>query len=77
MSKMRFGKYIVADPEVCHGELTFDGTRVPVETVLSYLTRGMTVDEVPKHWPRVSRAAAMAALRLAKEALVAKHRVTE
>ncbi len=33
------GKHLVIDPRVCHGALTFRGTRVPVETVLLRLQR--------------------------------------
>ncbi len=30
MEKVAVGKYIVIDPEICHGQMTFRGTRVPV-----------------------------------------------
>jgi hypothetical protein len=29
------GEHLVVDPRVCHGEVTFRGTRVPVETILA------------------------------------------
>ncbi|HIE29634.1 TPA: DUF433 domain-containing protein [Candidatus Poribacteria bacterium] len=28
MQRIEFGKYIVADPNICHGALTFKGTRI-------------------------------------------------
>gem|GEM_PF-6236567 len=34
------GRFLVKDPGVCHGRLTFKGTRVPVETVLHGLGKG-------------------------------------
>jgi uncharacterized protein (DUF433 family) len=35
------GQYIVADPEVCHGQLIFKGTRILVKSVLYYVTQGI------------------------------------
>jgi uncharacterized protein (DUF433 family) len=34
MKKKHFGRYIVADPQICHGKLTFVGTRIFVKHVL-------------------------------------------
>ena len=70
---MEVGKYLVADPEVYHGELTFKGTRVPVKTVLTYIAKGMNVDEAAKEWPDVSREAILEALALAVKALTKQH----
>ena len=44
MEKVDVGKYIVIDPEICHGQMTFRGTRVPVDTVLVYLAKGYSVE---------------------------------
>ena len=48
------GEHLVVDPRVCHGELTFRGTRVSVATALSYLGRGYSVAYLRKSWPEVS-----------------------
>ena len=64
------GQYIVADPEMCHGQLTFKGTRILVETVLSYLAAGRFIEWVLAEWPRLSRDAVQEALQLATVALV-------
>src|SRR6266540_6643925 len=37
MKPLEIGHYLVVDPGVCHGKLTFKGTRVPVETILNRL----------------------------------------
>ena len=42
MNRIEIGEYLVVDPEVCHGQLTFKGTRIPVETVLTFLSMGYT-----------------------------------
>ena len=34
------GQYIVADLEICHGQLTFKGTRIMVKSVLEMLAKG-------------------------------------
>lgn len=35
MKTKALGKYIVADPDICHGESTFRGTRILVADVLA------------------------------------------
>jgi uncharacterized protein (DUF433 family) len=41
------GKYIVAHQGICHGQLTFKGTRVLVPVVLESLARpGRTIEQV-------------------------------
>ena len=32
-----FGEYIVSDPEICHGHLTFKGTRILVADVIAFV----------------------------------------
>ena len=39
------GKHLVVDPRVCHGELTFRGTRVPVSALFANIEGGATVEE--------------------------------
>jgi len=68
--RVEIGRYLVRDPEIYHGELTFKGTRVPVSVVLAYIAKGISVDEVPRHWPDVSPDAAREALLLAKKAML-------
>ncbi len=68
------GKYLVIDPRVCHGEMTFRGTRVPVETILLYLAKGHSRDYIRKSWPEVSEEAIAEALRLATELFIEHHR---
>ena len=34
MGKKAVGRYIIADPRICHGEPTFRGTRILVADVL-------------------------------------------
>lgn len=61
------GKYLVVDPGVCFGKMTFRGTRVPVETILFYLGTGHSVEYLRKSWPEVSPDAIEEAVRLATD----------
>jgi len=38
--RKELGQYVVADPEICHGQLTFKNTRILVADVLSLLAKG-------------------------------------
>jgi uncharacterized protein (DUF433 family) len=40
------GKYIIADPHVCHGEPTFRGTRKLVRDCIEMAAEGLTIDEL-------------------------------
>jgi uncharacterized protein (DUF433 family) len=68
------GEHLVVDPRVCHGELTFRGTRVPVETILRYLANGYSLAYLRKSWPEVSAKAIQEAVNLASEQLVQHYR---
>ena len=60
-----------SDPEVLGGTPVFQGTRVPVQTLLDYLEGGETLDEFLDGFPGVSREQAVAFLTMAKDALLA------
>jgi len=40
------GQYIVVDPDICHGQPTFKGTRIMVESALEMLVKGWDWDRV-------------------------------
>jgi uncharacterized protein (DUF433 family) len=46
--RRELGEYIVSDPEICGGELTFKGTRMFVKDVLYYVAKG-------EDWEVISR----------------------
>ena len=70
------GHYLVADPAICHGELTFRGTRVPVRTVLLHLAKGHNLAYLCKSWPEVKLEAIEEAIGLAAESLAHQFRHT-
>ena len=50
-SKARnLGRYIVADPAVCHGKPTFRGTRIMVWQALEMVSEGMDFESIAKTW---------------------------
>jgi len=66
MEHTELGNYIVSDPAICEGKLTFKGTRVLVGPVLASFLNGKTIDDiVTKSWPTISRKAVEEALLLA------------
>ncbi len=71
--RKEWGHYIVADPEICHGQLTFKGTRILVKSVLYYVAKGKDWDWISAEcFGRVSREAIAEAVQLATEALLEK-----
>lgn len=46
---------ITLDPEKCFGKPCIRGLRMPVASILSYLSSGMTVEEILKEWPELER----------------------
>jgi len=71
--RKELGQYIVADPEICHGPLTFKGTRILVKSVLYYVAQGKDWDWISQAYlGKVSREAIAEAVSLASEALLEK-----
>jgi len=67
----QIGRYIVADPRVCHGKLTFRGTRIFVSDVLEQVERGLPWDTIVEEWEgRVPHEAIAEAVRLARESFL-------
>ncbi len=71
---MELGRFIVADPKICHGKPTYKGTRIMVWQVLAMLERGESWDYVRNAWPgRVNDEAIAETIHLARTSLLDKH----
>jgi len=71
--RKEYGQYIVADPEICHGQLTFKGTRIMVKSVLELLAEGYNWDQISAaYYGKVNHEAIAEAIQLAREALIEK-----
>lgn len=67
------GRYIVANPKICHGKPTFRGTRIFVSDVLEQVADGMDWEAIIEEWNhRISKEAIAEAIQLASNALL-KH----
>ena len=64
-------QYIVADPEICHGQLTFKGTRIMVKSVLEMLAKGWDWQQISDAYSgRIDHVAIAEVMTLASEALL-------
>ncbi len=63
-----------SDPHIPGGTPVIVGTRVPFQALIDYLSGDQPLAEFLDHFPTVSREQAVAALRLAGQALVADAR---
>jgi len=46
---------ITFDPEKCFGKAGIRGLRMPVSSLLAYLSSGMTMEEILSEWPELER----------------------
>ncbi len=65
------GRYIVADPRICHGKPTFRGTRIMVADVLEMVADGMAWETIIQEWNgHITKAAIAEAVSLASMAFL-------
>lgn len=72
LSKFKtLGRYIVADPKICHGQPTFRDTRIMVSQVLDLVPRGMDWESIVERWEgSLSQDAIAEAVRLSNRAFL-------
>ena len=71
MAAKNLGRYIIMDPEICHGEPIFSGTRIFVADVLEQIANGMSWEAIIEEWRGALSTDAIAeAVRLSREALL-------
>lgn len=46
---------ITLDPNKCFGKPCIRGLRMPVASILSYLSSGMTIEDILSQWPELER----------------------
>ena len=56
---------ITINPEICHGKPCIRGLRYPVETVLEWLSSGMTIAEILEDYEDIEQEDILAALDFA------------
>ena len=71
MAVNTLGRYIIADPNICHGQPTFRGTRILISDVLEQVATGMAWETIVEEWRNdVSREAIAEAIQLASQAFL-------
>ena len=71
--RTEFGEYIISDPKICGGELTFKGTRILVKDVLYFVAKGMDWDSITSEYHGlIGREAIAETVSLANSALAEK-----
>jgi uncharacterized protein (DUF433 family) len=69
MRRKTVGEYLVADPKICHGKVTFKGTRILVADVLDLVAQGMDWATIAEQCHgSITRQAIAEAIRLAGRA---------
>lgn len=66
-------EYITVDKDILFGKPVFKGTRVPVETLIDHLEKGITLDEFLDDFPSVQKVQATAILEIANTLLMSSN----
>ncbi len=49
MTRTEIGAYLIIDSGICHGQMTFNGTRIPMDTILTCLGKGISLSDTSCH----------------------------
>jgi uncharacterized protein (DUF433 family) len=50
VAKRMIGRYVIADPAICHGQPTFRGTRILVADVMEQVAGGVAWETIVEGW---------------------------
>lgn len=64
---MNWTEYITVDPDICHGKACIKGTRIMVSVILDNLAAGVSIDDILRSYPALSRESVAAAIAYAAE----------
>ena len=64
---IKYQNYISVDPNICHGQPCFKGTRILIYLILELLEAGETPQQILKSYPALTKQHIQAALHLAAE----------
>lgn len=60
-------KKIVINPKILSGKPIFEGTRIPVELILDFLSQNYSFEEILKEYPSLTKEDILSALKFAAE----------
>ena len=64
---MNYKNRVVQDPNILVGKPVIKGTRIPVDLILKKLAQNISIDEVLKDFPRLTKEDVQAAIFYAEE----------
>jgi uncharacterized protein (DUF433 family) len=64
---MNWQERITSNTDICHGRVCIKGTRIMVSVILDNLSEGLTIDEITKAYPPVTREDVLSAINYASE----------
>lgn len=64
---MNYKNRVVQDPDILVGKPVIKGTRIPVDLILKKLAQNISIDEVLKDFPRLTKEDVQAAIFYAEE----------
>jgi len=71
MNPKLYGRYIVSNPEICHGKPTFRGTRIMVADVLEQVAEGLAWETIIEEWRgKITKEAIAEAVSLSRQAFL-------
>ena len=70
--KTSLSERITIDPEICHGKPCIRGLRYPVETILEWLSSGMSVEDILKDYEDIEQEDILAVLDFASRVVLVK-----
>ena len=71
MGHKLFGRYIVSDPDICHGKPTFRGTRILVADILEQVGEGLAWETIIEEWRgSITKESIAEAIRLSRQAFL-------
>ena len=68
-------KWIVVDPEICHGKPVFKGTRVLVSDVLELFASGGSIEKILEEYPSLNNEMLKEALEYSARIIRGEHHV--
>ncbi len=65
-------KRIIVDADICNGQPVLQGTRIPIQTILEFLSAGDSIEEVLEEYPSLLREDILQCLQFSSDLM--KHR---
>lgn len=70
-------KRIVVDPDICNGKPVLEGTRIPVQTILEFLSAGDSIADVLEEYPALTHEDILQCLRFSSELMKHQYSLVE